>query len=70
MKLIGNGNFRNSRELRERSADFVLNLGCVPPSGTAPRGRGCVNAVVVGFESLDNVTDYEDIVRKTVCKSG
>ncbi|MGA2092952.1 MAG: aldo/keto reductase [Sedimentisphaerales bacterium] len=57
MKLIGNGTFRNSRELREKSADFVLNLGCV-------------NAVVVGFESLDNVTDYEDIVRKTIRKIG
>ena len=52
MKLIGQGEYRNSRELREKSADFVFNLGCV-------------NAVVVGFESGDEIKDYEDIVKKT-----
>jgi len=52
MKLIGQGEFRDDRKLREQSADFVFNLGCV-------------NAVVVGFESIDEVKDYEDIVRKT-----
>ena len=56
MKLIGQGEYRDSRELREQSADFVFNLGCV-------------NAVVVGFESLDELTDYEDIVRKTTRKT-
>ena len=52
MKLIGQGKFSDSRQMREKSADFVLNLGCV-------------DAVVVGFESLDEVKDYEDTVRKT-----
>jgi predicted aldo/keto reductase-like oxidoreductase len=56
MKLIGQGEYRNSRELREKSADFVFNLGCV-------------NAVVVGFESIDEIKDYENIVRKTPRKN-
>jgi len=52
MKLIGQGEFSDSRDLRAKSADFVFNLGCV-------------DAVVVGFESLDEVKDYEGTVRKT-----
>jgi len=56
MKLIGQGEFRDDRKLREQSADFVLNLGCV-------------NAMVVGFESLDEIKDYEAIVRSTVRKN-
>jgi predicted aldo/keto reductase-like oxidoreductase len=56
MKLIGEGEFRDSRDLRAQSADFVFNLGCV-------------NAVVVGFESLNEIKDYESIVRSTVRKS-
>jgi len=57
MKLIGEGAFRYSRQLREHSADFVLNLGCV-------------DTVVVGFESLEEINDYEDIVRKTPVAAG
>jgi aryl-alcohol dehydrogenase-like predicted oxidoreductase len=56
MKLIGQGEFRDDRKLREKSADFVFNLGCV-------------NAVVVGFEKLEEIKDYEDIVRKTPRKN-
>lgn len=56
MKLIGEGAFRYSRELREKTADFVFNLGCV-------------DTVVVGFESTEEINDYEDIVRKTVNKN-
>ena len=56
MKQIGEGHYRNDRKLREQTADFVFNLGCV-------------NAVVVGFESLDEIKDYEDIVRKTPRKN-
>ncbi|MGB7582089.1 MAG: aldo/keto reductase [Sedimentisphaerales bacterium] len=52
MKQIGEGHYRNDPELREKTADFVFNLGCV-------------SAVVVGFESIDEVKDYEAIVRKT-----
>jgi len=56
MKQIGEGHYRNDPELRKKTADFVFNLGCV-------------NAVVVGFESIDEVKDYEDIVRKTPRKN-
>ena len=56
MKLIGQGEYRDDRKLREQSADFVLNLGCV-------------NTVVVGFEKLDEIKDYEDIVKNTVRKT-
>ena len=56
MKLIGQGEYRDSRDLRAKSADFVFNLGCV-------------NAVVVGFESIDEIKDYENIVRKTLRKN-
>ena len=52
MKLIGEGHYRNDPDLREKTADFVFNLGCV-------------SAAVVGFESIDEVKDYEAIVRKT-----
>jgi aryl-alcohol dehydrogenase-like predicted oxidoreductase len=52
MKLIGQGDYRDDKKLRDESADFVFNLGCV-------------DAVVVGFESIDEITDYEDTVRKT-----
>jgi hypothetical protein len=56
MKLIGQGDYRDSRELRDKSADFVFNLGCV-------------STVVVGFESIEEIKDYEDTVRKTPRKS-
>ncbi len=56
MKQIGQGEFRDDRGLREKTADFVFNLGCV-------------NAVVVGFESIDEITDYESTVRNTVRKT-
>ncbi len=56
MKLIGQGDFRDDRKLREKSADFVFNLGCV-------------DAVVIGFESINEVSDYEDIVKHTVRKA-
>jgi len=52
MKLIGAGAFRNSPEQKIKSADFVLN-------------SGNVDAVIVGFESTEELADYESIVRKT-----
>ncbi len=51
MKLIGEGAFRYSDDLRDKSIDFALNLGCV-------------DAVVVGFESAEELHDYEGRVRK------
>ncbi len=56
MKLIGQGDFRDDKNLRAKSADFVLNLGCV-------------DTLVIGFESLDEIKDYENTVRSTVRKN-
>lgn len=52
MKLIGEGAFRNSPEKRARSVDFVLNLGSV-------------DAVTVGFESLEEEADLASTIRQT-----
>jgi aryl-alcohol dehydrogenase-like predicted oxidoreductase len=52
MKLIGEGAFRNSPEKRAETVDFVFNLGCI-------------DAVTVGFESLDEEADFAQIVRRT-----
>ena len=45
MKIIGEGKFRTSDEQRNHSIDFVLNLGCV-------------DAVIVGFETVEEVEDF------------
>jgi len=52
MKIIGEGAFRNSPLKRSQSVDFVFNLGCV-------------DAVVVGFESLQEEEDFAQRVRQT-----
>ena len=52
MKIIGAGDFRNSDSKRNHSIDYVLNLGCV-------------DAVTVGFESLDEEQDFAARVQKT-----
>jgi hypothetical protein len=52
MKIIGEGAFRNSPLKRSQSVDFVFNLGCV-------------DAVVVGFESLQEEEDFAQCVRQT-----
>jgi len=51
MKIIGEGRFRNSDEKRDRSVSFALGLGCV-------------DAMVVGFESPREVDDLAARVRK------
>ncbi|MBW8041273.1 MAG: aldo/keto reductase [Planctomycetes bacterium] len=51
MKLIGEGSFRNSDEKRDNSIRYVLGLGCV-------------DAMVVGFESTEEVDDFAARVRK------
>ncbi len=51
MKLIGEGSFRNSDEKRDNSIRYVLGLGCV-------------DAMVVGFESIEEVDDFAARVRK------
>jgi aryl-alcohol dehydrogenase-like predicted oxidoreductase len=51
MKLIGEGQFRDSGEMRDKAVDYVLNLGCV-------------DTMVVGFESLAEVDDFTTRVGK------
>jgi predicted aldo/keto reductase-like oxidoreductase len=51
MKLIGEGQFRSSDEKRDKSIQYVLNLGCV-------------NTMVVGFETIEEVDDFASRVRK------
>jgi predicted aldo/keto reductase-like oxidoreductase len=51
MKLIGEGSFRNSDEKRDNSIRYVLGLGCV-------------DAMVVGFEKIQEVDDFAARVRK------
>jgi predicted aldo/keto reductase-like oxidoreductase len=51
MKLIGNGNFRNDEVKKKVSLDYVLSLGCV-------------DTMIVGFESGAEIDDYARRVRK------
>ncbi len=55
MKIMGEGRYRNSDELRNNSVRYVLGLGCV-------------DILNVGCESLAEVDDFADRVR-TVSKS-
>ncbi|MBA7712528.1 hypothetical protein ES703_121505 [subsurface metagenome] len=51
MKIIGEGSFRNSDEKRDNSVRYVLNVGCV-------------DAMVVGFEKVEEIDDLAMRVRK------
>ena len=51
MKLIGEGDFRNSDEKRDESARFALRLGCV-------------SVLNVGFEKVEEIDDFAARVRK------
>ena len=51
MKLIGEGEFRNSDEKRDESVKFVLGLGCV-------------DLLNVGFEKTAEIDDFAARVRK------
>ena len=51
MKLIGEGAFRNSDEKRDESVRYVLGLGTV-------------DTMVVGFEKIEEVDDFDARVRK------
>lgn len=57
MKLIGEGSFRDSDEKRDESVRYVLGLGCV-------------DAMVVGFEKIDEVDDFAARVRKVAVADG
>jgi len=56
MKLIGEGRFRDSDEMRDNAVRYVLGLGCV-------------DTMVVGFESLTEVDDFAARVRKVPRKA-
>lgn len=51
MKLIGEGEFRDSDEKRDTSISYVLGLGTV-------------NAMVIGFEKAEEIDDFAARVRK------
>lgn len=51
MKLIGEGEFRNSDDKRDESVKFALQLGCV-------------DVLNVGFEKVDEIDDFAARVRK------
>ena len=55
MKLIGEGAFRYSSELRERSVKYALEAGCV-------------DTMTVGFESESEIDDFAGCVQK-VCRT-
>jgi aryl-alcohol dehydrogenase-like predicted oxidoreductase len=57
MKLIGEGTFRDSDEKRDESVRYVLGLGCV-------------DAMVVGFEKIEEVDDFAARVRKVAVADG
>lgn len=56
MKIVGAGKFRDSDLQRNHSVDFVLNCGCV-------------DMMIVGFESLQEADDFATRVRNTPRRS-
>jgi aryl-alcohol dehydrogenase-like predicted oxidoreductase len=57
MKLIGEGTFRDSDEKRDESVRYVLGLGCV-------------DAMVVGFEKVEEIDDFAVRARKVSVGEG
>lgn len=51
MKIIGEGDFRDSDEKRDGSIQYALKLGCV-------------DTMVVGFEKIEEIDDFAARVRK------
>jgi len=51
MKVVGEGQFRDSGEKRDKSINYVLNLGCV-------------DTMVVGFEKVEEIDDFAARVRR------
>ena len=51
MKLVGEGRLRNDPDKRDESIRFVLGLGCV-------------DAMTVGCETIEEVDDFTQRVRK------
>jgi hypothetical protein len=51
MKVLGEGTFRDSDEKRDNSIKYVLE-------------SGCVDAMVVGFEKIEEIDDFAARVHK------
>ena len=57
MKIIGEGMFRNSDEKRDKSIKYALE-------------SGCMDAMVVGFEKVEEIDDFAARVRKVPVAGG
>jgi hypothetical protein len=57
MKIIGEGTFRNSEERRDKSIKYALD-------------SGCVDAMVIGFEKVEEIDDFAARVRKVPVTKG
>jgi aryl-alcohol dehydrogenase-like predicted oxidoreductase len=57
MKIIGEGEFRNSEEKRDKSIKYALE-------------SGCADAMVVGFEKVEEIDDFASRVRKVPVAKG
>jgi predicted aldo/keto reductase-like oxidoreductase len=57
MKIIGEGKFGNSAEKRDKSIQYALE-------------SGCVDAMVVGFEKVQEIDDFEMRARKVTVGQG
>jgi len=57
MKIIGEGTFGNSPEKRDKSIEYALE-------------SGCMDAMVVGFEKVEEVDDFAARVRKVSVGEG
>jgi len=55
MKLVGNGEFKYDQEKIDKSVEFVLT-------------KDCVDMMIVGFESAEEVDDFAGRVRKVATK--
>ena len=51
MKIMGEGAFRNNDEKRDKSIKYALD-------------SGCMDAMVVGFEKIEEIDDLVERVRK------
>lgn len=56
MKILGEGTFRNSDEKRDKSIKYALE-------------SGCMDAMVVGFEKINEIDDFAARVRKVSLKA-
>lgn len=51
MKILGEGEFRNSNQKRDHSVRYVLGLDCV-------------DTMIVGFEKVEEIDDFAARIRK------